>query len=113
MFVCRRLRIGIGAAPNLGWRSSIKVLVRTDAVVPVAKQIEVTVELREIGHVPLVELLFERAEEAFDSAVLPRAARIGALMTDAQPLQSDTKFVGGKNGFVVGSDKLRFYRRCE
>ena len=94
--------------PNLGRRPSVEVLVWTNVVVPAAKQIEVIVELREIGHLPLVELLFEGTEETFDPAVLPGAARIGPLVADAQPLQSAAKFAGAKNGLVVGPDDLGF-----
>lgn len=77
-------------------------------VVPIAKCIEVAVELRDAYYLPLVELLFEGAEQAFDSAVLPRAAGISALVTDAEPFQPETEFVRSKNGFVVGTDDLGF-----
>lgn len=79
-----------------------------DMVVPAAKQAEIVVELREVGHLPLVELLFERTEETLDSAVLPWAVGIGTLVADTQPLESEAKFTRGKNGCVVGSDDLRF-----
>ena len=57
---------------------------RADVVVPVTEDIEVAVELREILHLPLVEFLFEGAEQALDSAVLPGAAGVGALVADAK-----------------------------
>lgn len=79
-----------------------------DMVVPAAKQVEIVVELREAGHRPLVELLLERAEETLDPAVLPWAAGIRALVANTQPLKSEAKFARGKNGFVVGSNDLRF-----
>ena len=59
---------------------------RTNVVVPTAKCGEVAVELREAGHLPLVELLFEGAEEALNPAVLPGAAGVGALVTDTELL---------------------------
>ncbi len=81
---------------------------RADVVVPTAKYVEVAVELREVGHLPLVELLFEGAEEAFDPTVLPGAAGVGALVADAELLQAKAEFAGGEDGFVVGTDHLGF-----
>ena len=59
---------------------------QTDVVVPVAEYGEVAVELRHARHLPLVELLFEGAEQAFDSAVLPGTAGLGSLMANAEEL---------------------------
>lgn len=81
---------------------------RTNVVVPAAKQVEVAIKLAEIGNLPLIELLFERAEEPFDSAVLPRAAGIGTLVANAQALQPEAEFAAGRDGFVVGSDNFGF-----
>jgi len=60
------------------------VLVRSDMVVPIAECAEVAVELRDVWHLPLVELFFERAKQAFDSAVLPGATGVGQLVADAE-----------------------------
>lgn len=57
---------------------------RAHMVVPVAEDSQVGIELVEVCYCPLVELLFECAEQAFDSAVLPRAAWIGKLVADAE-----------------------------
>ena len=70
---------------------------RANGVVPMAKDEEVVVEvrydsiplprslsrLREREVYELIQLLFERAEQAFYPAVLPGAAGRGALVADA------------------------------
>ena len=50
---------------------------RANVVVPITEYIEVAVELRDACYLPLVELLFEGAEQVFDPAVLPRASGVG------------------------------------
>lgn len=57
---------------------------RADVVVPVTERVKVAVELREVWHLPLIQLLFEGAKQAFDPAVLPRASGVGALVADAE-----------------------------
>lgn len=64
---------------------------RANVVVPISKYVEIAVQLREVWYLPLVELVFQRAKQSLDPAVLPRASRCGALMTDAQFLQSLAK----------------------
>lgn len=54
-------------------------------VVPGSKRTKRGIQGLAIRYDPLVELLLERAEEAFDAAVLPRTVQFGGLMTDAKP----------------------------
>ena len=87
-----------------------------DVVVPEPKDAEVAVELRQAGHLPLIELLFEGAEEAFDATILPGAAGVGALVADAKQFESVLEQAGGEDGhfdrlrtgFVVGAYRLGF-----
>lgn len=88
--------IWVDTSPGFIRCLSAKILVWPNAVVPVAKDIQVMVELRPhpqpLSHkrerevFELVELLFEGAEQAFYSAVLPRAAGCSALVADAELL---------------------------
>ena len=64
--------------------------------------------MRDAYYLPLVEFLFEGAEQAFDPAVLPRASGVGALVADAEHLQANAKLFGGKYSFVVGTDDFWF-----
>lgn len=81
---------------------------RSDMVVPVAEYIEVIVELYDVRHQPLVELVFEGAEQAFDPAVLPWATRCCALVTDAELLECAVKSARSEHTFVVGADDFGF-----
>lgn len=80
---------------------------RANVVVPVAEDGEVDVELSNVGHLPLIELLLEGAEQTFDPAVLPGAAGRGALVADAKMPQPLAEDFGGEYCFVVGTDGLR------
>ncbi len=93
----------INTRPNLGGRQAAQVLVRPDVVVEEAEFTQRLIECRKRFNSKLIELGFERAEEALDTAVLPRAAGIGALMADAEQEQREAKRPGGEDGFIVGS----------
>lgn len=84
---------------------------RSNMVVPMLEYFEFAIELlsnirpypaphpppqplsrvRERGVSAPVEILFERAEQALDPAVLPRAAGGGALVADAELFQPETE----------------------
>lgn len=81
--------INIDAVPDLGRRASLQVLVRPHVVVPEPEWQQRRVELMAIGHAPAIEFGLERAEEAFDAAVLPGAVPFGGLMADAEPGQRE------------------------
>ena len=53
--------VWVVAAPCFCRSLAIEILVRSDMVVPVAECAEVYVELRDVRHLPLIQLLFERA----------------------------------------------------
>lgn len=56
----------------------------------------------------LVELLFQRAKQALDSSVLPRAVQINALMADIAGLQTLAEALTGEAAFVVCADAFGF-----
>ena len=64
----------------------------SNVVVPVLEYVQVGVELFDTCDDPLVEFVFQRTEQPFDSAVLPRAAGVGALVADAELLQPKTEY---------------------
>lgn len=94
--------------PSLCRGFAVEILVRADMVVPVAKCFKVMVELRDACYLPLVEFLFEGAEQTLDSAVLPRASGVSKLVANTELLQPKTEFARSKNRFVVGADDFRF-----
>lgn len=61
------------------------------------------------GHSRLlpVELLFQRADEALDAAVLPRRCLLGAAMTDAEEEGREPEDPRSEHCFVVGPDDAR------
>lgn len=56
----------------------------------------------------LVELLFQRAKQALDSSVLPRAVQINALMADVAGLQTLAEAGASEAAFVVCADAFGF-----
>jgi len=83
-FVPRRKRKWISASPGFGGRQAGKVLVRPDVVIEEAELGERVVKEVERIDLEPIELHLQRTEEAFDSAVLPWAAGVGSLVTDAE-----------------------------
>lgn len=89
---------------------------RPDVVVPIPENGQINIELPSTRNDPLIEFAFQCAEEALDPADLPGAARIGALVADAELLQTLAEYAGGENrhfdrlrtGFVVGADNFGF-----
>ena len=57
---------------------------RADVVVPISEGIEVAIELLDSRDDPLIQLVLQRTKQAFDPAVLPRAAGDGSLVADAK-----------------------------
>lgn len=65
------------------------MLMRPHVVVPDAERLQLEVELGSVRDRDAIEVLLQRAEEAFDPPVLPGAMRFGGLKVDAQQLQVD------------------------
>jgi hypothetical protein len=77
-------------------------------VVPILEGVQIGIQLFEFGDHPLTQLVFQCAEQAFDSAVLPRTSRRGELVANAEFLQSFAKCFRGEDSFVVGANGLWF-----
>lgn len=75
-------------------------------VVPKPEQSEAGVELRGVLDDPSVEFALQRAEEALDPPVLPRASNLGSLVANAHQSQTRAEGPGGEDGLVVGADQL-------
>lgn len=58
-------------------------------------------------HFPLIEFLLQRPEQPFDASVLPRAARIAALLADATQYQHSAKQAAGETCLVIRSHSAR------
>jgi len=76
---------------------------RPDVVVEEAELAKRAVERIQRVDSELVELALERAEEALDAPILPRAARIGSLMADTEKGECEAERPGSEDGFIVGS----------
>lgn len=77
--------------------------VRADVVVPEAEEVQSVSQFRPIGYLPIIQLAFEGAEEALDTPVLPGTGRVGALMLDAEPEETETKQAAGEHPLVIGA----------
>lgn len=73
-------------------------------VVVKPKVAQQTVERFGAKHRDLIKTGFERAEEALDSTVLPRAARLGELAANAEQFEGDFEHAAPKDGFIVHAD---------
>jgi hypothetical protein len=51
--------------PNLVWRRAVQMCMRPNAAVPIAEVIKRGLQLPAVRHLPTIERLLQRAEEAF------------------------------------------------
>lgn len=93
----------VGAVPGFHGRLALQVLVRAYMVVPDDELGQRGHEGLLIWHAPAVELLFQRAEEALDAAVLPRAMAFDGLVFDAELHEHEVEQRGVEDGFIVGA----------
>jgi len=91
--------------PSLERGASGKILVRTNGVVPDGEQAERAGQFAPVGDAPSIQLLLERTEQALDPAVLPGAADLAALVTDAEESERGAKAARGEHGRVVGAQR--------
>jgi hypothetical protein len=104
VFVLDLCCVRIDTDPRFGRRQPSQVLVRPDMVVEETKLTERFVQSAKRFKREPVELLLQSSEEALDPAVLPRAAGIGPLVTDAEQPKSEAKYCRREDRFVVGSE---------
>ena len=74
----------VNVVPDFIRRFAIKVIVWPDMIVVKNKFLQVNVKLLAVLNNDLAYLVFEGANKAFDSAVLPRTRHVTALVADAQ-----------------------------
>ena len=74
---------------------------RPNLVVPESEFPQRHIQRIQRHHLQSIELIFKRAEEALDAAVLPRATRIAALLADAEQEQRATKQTRREDRFIV------------
>ena len=81
---------------------------RTALVVSLFQQFERRLQLGFIAKIEHPKQLFERRPHTFDAAVHPGALWFDALVADTDPTQGEGERQRSEDGFVVGSDLLRF-----
>ncbi len=78
---------------------------RSHKIVEETKLGQSDIQSRTTHDFPLVELLFERAEETLDTSVLPWTTRITALLADTCQQQHGAKQSAGEARFIIRSDR--------
>jgi hypothetical protein len=109
--------LDIGVVGFLGWLLLLpnflgclvaQVLMQADAVVPMFEFIKQALQLLGALNLDLIELLFQSAEEALDSAVLPWAVQIDALVADVLRYQTLNECAAVEAALVVCADAAGF-----
>lgn len=78
------LAINVLPVPHLGRCFPIKVLMRSNMMIPECELTQCPVELIFTIHLPLIELLLQCAEESFYAPILPGAPAIDTLVPNPQ-----------------------------
>ena len=95
--------VDVDAVPHLGWCTALKVLVRSDVVVPTLEDGQGNVQRSAVGDGPRIQLALERAEESLDTTVLPGAVQVRGLMPDAEHVEGRLEQWVLENRLVVGT----------
>lgn len=95
----------VDSPPRLRWRGVAQIGVRTGIAIPAAKEVERGLELMAVRHLPAVERLLERPEEALDASVLPRATGVNALVVDVREAQRPTEHARREHALVVAAQR--------
>lgn len=82
------------------------MLMRAQFVVEKSKLTQQTVQCCATVDFNQIERRFERAEEAFNTAVLSRAAKVSTLMAHPSQAQAPAKYTACKHPLVVGAQRL-------
>ncbi len=102
------LSCGLGdAAPRLGRRASMQVLMRPRMVVPGPKFDQLGTQLVLAGDSDPVQLVLEGAEETLDAPVLPGAVQLGGLQADAEQGQRGFHQAAVEACLVVHANRSR------
>lgn len=80
--------------------------VRPDVVVPNTKEAKAGIQLGGIRNCPAIQFVLERAEEAFDPSVLPRATWLGSLVADAEQAQARSECGRSENRLIVCANEF-------
>lgn len=97
----------IDVRPSFCRGASKQMLMRPHEVVEETELAERDAQRSEALDLQLVELALERQEQPLDAAVLPRAARIAALMADAGEPQRRSEDVRHEHRLVVRAQETR------
>ena len=110
-----RFAVGRFPSPSHIRRDTRQTLVRSRSVVPLCKSVQI--DLNRVGDSdffpPGVKTLFQSAEQAFDSAVLPGAEGVGGLFADAEQPKREAHQAGIEEGLVVRAQVARFAARFD
>ena len=97
----------IDPRPDFGGRAALEMLMGPEVVVDGSNMLQRSVTRCGILDGTLQQHPLHRADEPFDAAVLPGAARVRALMLDAQEPQPSAQTPRREDGFVVGVQEAR------